>query len=144
VPDYIPRMANSHVREEFSKRLKHAMTKIGIGAHGAIRLAQEFNDRHGGKEVTHQAVQKWLGGEAIPTQDKLRTLAGLLDVTIAWLRDGEGKEGAAGATHEASSGGYNVVISDQELLKRYRKLSDRQQKAVAEIITSLAAKGSRR
>lgn len=36
------------------------------------------------------------------------------------------------------------VLSDQELVKRYRKLSDRQQQAVAEIITALATKDTRR
>jgi hypothetical protein len=35
-------------------------------------------------------------------------------------------------------------VPDQELLKRYRKLNTRQQQAVAEIITALAAKDRRR
>ncbi len=141
---YVRCMANSHEREEFSKRLKQALTKGGMGAHGAIRLAQEFNQRHSGKDVTHQAVQKWLGGDAIPTQDKLRTLAGWLGVSLSWLRDGEGKETAGLGTHDTADGSYRINISEQELLRRYRKLNDRQQQAVVEIITALAAKDPRR
>lgn len=137
-------MANSHEREEFSKRLKHALSKTGMGAHGAIRLAQEFNQRHSGKGVTHQAVQKWLVGEASPTQDKLRTLSTWLGVSIAWLRDGEGKETGGLTAHDAATGSYRTNISEQELVLRYRKLSDRQQQAVAEIVTALATKDSRR
>jgi transcriptional regulator with XRE-family HTH domain len=137
-------MANSHEREEFSKRLKHALGKAGRGTPGAIRLAQGFNDRYSGRGITHQAAQKWLSGEAIPTQDKLRTLAGWLNVSMAWLRDGEGKEAVSAAVHGAATLTYRINVSEQELLRRYRKLSDRQQQAVAEIITALASKDTRR
>lgn len=137
-------MANSHEREEFSRRLKHALRGAGMGTPGAIRLAQGFNERYSGQGITHQAAQKWLGGEAIPTQDKLRTLANWLGVSIAWLRDGEGKETGSGAAHDAAALAYRINVSEQELVRRYRKLSDRQQQAVAEIITALASKDPRR
>jgi transcriptional regulator with XRE-family HTH domain len=137
-------MANSHEREGFSRRLKQALTGAGMEALGSIRLAQEFNQRYSGKGVTHQAVQKWLVGEAIPTQDKLRTLAALLNVTIGWLRDGEGKESIDVAARDAATINYRVNISEQELVRRFRKLSNRQQQAVAEIITVLTIKDTRR
>jgi transcriptional regulator with XRE-family HTH domain len=137
-------MANSHEREEFSKRLKHALGRAGRGVPGAIRLAQSFNDRYSGRGITHQAAQKWLNGESIPTQDKLRTLAVWLNVSMAWLRDGEGKETDGVAAHDAASVVYRVNVTEQELMRRYRKLSDRQQQAVAEIITALASKDTRR
>lgn len=133
-------MANSHEREEFSKRLKHALRGAGMGTPGAIRLAQGFNERYSGKGITHQAAQKWLSGESIPTQDKLRTLAGWLGVSIAWLRDGDGKETGGAAVRDAVAVVYRINVSEQELVRRYRKLSDRQQQAVAEIITALASK----
>lgn len=137
-------MANSHEREEFSRRLKHALRGAGMGTPGAIRLKQDFNERYPGKGVTHQAAQKWLSGEAIPTQDKLRTLSDWLGVSIAWLRDGEGKETDSVAAHDAATVVYRINVSEQELLRRYRKLGDRQQQAVAEIITALASKHTRR
>jgi hypothetical protein len=128
---YIPAKANSHEREEFSERLKHALTK-------------EFNRRHSSKDISHQGVQKWLAGESIPTPDKLRTLSVWPGVSIAWLRDGEGKETAGLPAHDAATGSYRTNITEQELVRRYRKLNDRQQQAVAEIVTALAAKDSRR
>ena len=137
-------MANSREKEEFSKRLVQALGKAGMGVPGAVRLAKEFNRRHSGKDVTHQGAQKWLNGESIPTQDKLRTLATWLGVSIAWLRDGEGKETVGLPANDAAAGSYRPHLSDEELLRRYRKLSDRQQQAVAEIVTALAAKDSRR
>ncbi|MEI7457604.1 MAG: helix-turn-helix domain-containing protein [Nitrosomonadales bacterium] len=136
-------MANSHEREEFSKRLKQALREAGVGVPGAVRLAQEFK-AYSGSVVTHQAAQKWLNGESIPTQDKVRALAEWLQKSPDWLRFGTGKEvGAAGAA-DAASVRYRHALSDQELVKRYRKLSDRQQQAVAEVITALAAKDLRR
>lgn len=137
-------MANSHEREEFSRRLKHALGKAGRGAYGATRLAQDFNDRYSGKSITHQAAQKWLNGEAIPAKDKLRTLAVWLGVSMAWLRDGEGKEADGVAVHDSATVVYRINVSERELVRRYRKLSDRQQQAVAEIITALASKDPRR
>lgn len=135
-------MANSHEREEFSKRLKQALREAGVGAPGAVRLAEEFK-AYSGSAVTHQAAQKWLNGESIPMQDKLRVLAKWLNKTPEWLRYGSGKEVGPGAS-DAVSVTYRHALSDQELVKRYRKLSDRQQQAIAEIITALAAKDSRR
>ncbi len=136
-------MANSHEREEFSKRLKQALREAGVGTPGAVRLAQEFK-AYSGSAVTHQAAQKWLNGESIPTQDKLRALAKWLNRSTEWLRYGPGKEVAGAGSSDAASVSYRHALSDQELVKRYRKLSDRQQQAVAEIITALAAKDSRR
>ena len=80
----------------------------------------------------------------MPTQDKLRTLADLLNVSIAWLRDGDGKESADVAAHDAVKLAYRADLSEQELIRRFRKLSDRQQQAVAEIISVLAIKDTRR
>jgi transcriptional regulator with XRE-family HTH domain len=137
-------MANSHEREEFSKRLKQALRGAGMGTPGAIRLAQGFNESYTGKGITHQAAQKWLSGEAIPTQDKLRTLSDWLGVPMAWLRDGEGKGTDGVAAHDAAAVVYRINVSEQELVRRYRKLSDRQQQAIAEIITALASKDPRR
>ena len=136
-------MANSHEREEFSKRLKQALREAGVGAPGAVRLAEEFK-AYSGSAVTHQAAQKWLNGESIPTQDKLRALAKWLNKPTEWLRYGPGKDVAGPSAFDAAAITYRHALSDQELVKRYRKLSDRQQQAVAEIITALAVKDNRR
>lgn len=59
-------MGTTSEREDFSRRLRQLLHKAGIEAKGAVRLAQDFNDRYSGKPVTHQAAQKWLNGESIP------------------------------------------------------------------------------
>ena len=51
-------------------------------------LLRKFNVRFAGRPVTVHAARKWLVGEAIPTQEKLRTLADWLGVPADWLRFG--------------------------------------------------------
>src|SRR5260370_39092957 len=63
---------------DFSRRLKEAMRKARLDA-GPTRFAREFNLRHHGEPVTAQTARKWLYGRALPTQDKLRTLAQWLE-----------------------------------------------------------------
>ena len=46
--------------------------------------------RFNGHPVTVHAARKWLQGESIPTQEKLRALAAWLDVPADWLRFGNG------------------------------------------------------
>lgn len=135
-------MANSDGREAFSKRLRQALQQGGVGVDSPTHLAHEFNDHYPGKRVTQQAVRKWLNGEAIPAHDKIMALADWLDVGAEWLEYGKG--GAAGPAMQQASPAYRSSLSDEELLKRYRKLNQNQQRAVAEIISGLAGKDRRR
>jgi transcriptional regulator with XRE-family HTH domain len=135
-------MANSQAREEFSKRLRKALQDKGIGIDSPTRLAEDFNDRYMGRRVTQQAVRKWMNGEAIPSHDKIKALAEWLNVSPHSLHYGE--VGGAGHSAQQPAAPYRNILPDQELIKRYRKLNVRQQQAVAEIITALAAKDRRR
>jgi transcriptional regulator with XRE-family HTH domain len=134
-------MANSQAREEFSKRLRKALQDRGREGGSPTRLTQEFNSDYPDRRVTPQAMRKWLTGEAIPSHDKVQALAEWLEVSPNWLHHGEGGAGH-GAQQTAAT--YRTPVPDQELLRRYRKLNSRQQQAVAEIITALAAKDRRR
>lgn len=133
-------MANSQAREEFSKRLRKALQDKGFGTESPTRLAQSFYGDYPDRRVTPQAVRKWLNGDAIPSHDKVRALAEWLEVSPNWLHHGEGGAGH-GAQQPAAP--YRT-LQDQELVRRYRKLNPRQQQAVGEIITALAAKDRRR
>ncbi|MCW5575475.1 MAG: hypothetical protein KIT13_05215 [Burkholderiales bacterium] len=135
-------MANSDGREAFSRRLRDALHKGGIGADSPTQLARDFNDRYRGKRVTQQAVRKWLNGEAIPSHDKILALAGWLEVGADWLE--YGKSGGMATAMQQMTPAYRDVLSDDELLKRYRQLSLRQQRAVTEIISGLAGRERRR
>ncbi len=75
-------------RLEFSKRLQQALHNADYSPNSPTRLAREFNLRFAGQPVSVHAARKWLQGESIPTQEKLRALAEWLDVPTDWLRFG--------------------------------------------------------
>lgn len=72
----------------FSKRLSLALRRSPEPVQGATELALRFNLRHHGSAVSAQTAHKWLTGRAIPTSDKLATLAQWLNVNEHWLHYG--------------------------------------------------------
>src|SRR3954463_2640788 len=95
-------MNPSNEREHFSERLQQALRNAHYSSDSPTHLAREFNIRFDGRPITVHAARKWLVGEAIPTQEKLRMIAQWLGVPAEWLRFG-GSEISAG-TGEAPSG----------------------------------------
>lgn len=81
-------MKSSQERLEFSERLEQALRNSDYSPNSPTQLAREFNLRFGGHPVTVHAARKWLQGESIPTQEKLRALAQWLEVPAEWLRFG--------------------------------------------------------
>ena len=79
---------SSTERAGFSSRLQTCLRNAHHSPDSPTELAREFNLRFAGQTITVHAARKWLVGEAIPTQDKLRTLAQWLQVPIEWLRFG--------------------------------------------------------
>lgn len=75
-------------REGFSERLQQALRNADYSPDSPTQLAREFNIRFEGRPITVHAARKWLVGEAIPTQEKLRALAQWLGVPAEWLRFG--------------------------------------------------------
>ena len=82
----VPPMNSTNERESFSERLQQALKNAHYSPDSPTRLAREFNIRFEGRPITVHAARKWLVGEAIPTQEKLRTLAQWLGVPAEWLR----------------------------------------------------------
>ncbi|MEC5217273.1 transcriptional regulator with XRE-family HTH domain [Actimicrobium sp. GrIS 1.19] len=81
---------NPSQQQNFSSRLKESLHRAGYPSDSPTRLAREFNVRFDGRPVTAHAARKWLQGESIPTQERLRALADWLGVSAEWLRfDGE-------------------------------------------------------
>lgn len=72
----------------FSKRLKLALRRSSDPVLGATELALRFNLRFTGEAVTAQTAHKWITGRAIPTNDKLVTIAKWLNVDEHWLHYG--------------------------------------------------------
>ena len=81
-------MAQSSLREqaEFSERLKQSLQQAGYADISPSQLAREFNLRYDGPAISVHAARKWLNGETIPTQQKLRVFAQWLGVAAEWLR----------------------------------------------------------
>jgi hypothetical protein len=74
---------------EFAGRLIEAL-RAGSYSVRPSHFAREFNLRSDGNSITVFAARKWLLGESIPTQDRLRILSAWLNVPAQWLRYGEG------------------------------------------------------
>jgi transcriptional regulator with XRE-family HTH domain len=107
----------SSEREQFSLRLQQLLREAHHSPDSPTELAREFNIRYPGTPITVHAARKWLIGEAIPTQDKMRTLADWLMVPIDWLRfgaDASRKEVPNPAAHASSID--LKLIADMQLL----------------------------
>jgi len=89
--EQVPQNAPMPTKEEkaaFAARLELALRRSPEPVQGATELALRFNLRHRGNAVSAQTAHKWLTGRAIPTGDKLATLAAWLNVSEHWLHYG--------------------------------------------------------
>ena len=120
-------MNSSNERESFSERLQQALKNAHYSPDSPTRLAREFNIRFEGRPITVHAARKWLVGEAIPTQEKLRMIAQWLGVPADWLRfggsetPGEQGEQAAGARFESAD--VKLIADLQRLDEHHRQLA---------------------
>ena len=125
-------MTIAEEKGNFSRRLKEAMRKARLDA-GPTRFAREFNLRHHGEPVTAQTARKWLYGGALPTQDKLRTLAHWLEVSPHWLRYGEPERAHTTAKQDTAT----YAVDSAWLEKKFDSLSEPHRKMVLEIARAL-------
>ncbi len=127
-------------REAFARRLREALGRIGDDGGSPTRLAREFNRRYPGAPVTLHAARKWLNGEALPAQDKLRVLAAWLGVASEWLRYGDEGDVRA-APYRAREPELAV---DFELAREIGALSPAHRKAVRALVKALKQGETRR
>ncbi|HEU4853249.1 MAG TPA: hypothetical protein VFT37_13955 [Telluria sp.] len=122
-------MNSSNERESFSERLQLALRNAHYSPDSPTRLAREFNIRFEGRPITVHAARKWLVGEAIPTQEKLRMIAQWLGVPAEWLRFGgpeqapEGGGEAGGANARFESADVKLIADLQRLDEHHRQLA---------------------
>lgn len=120
-------MNSSNERESFSERLQQALKNAHYSPDSPTRLAREFNIRFEGRPITVHAARKWLVGEAIPTQEKLRMIAQWLGVPADWLRFGgadniaAGSDGASSARFESAD--VKLIADLQRLDEHHRQLA---------------------
>ena len=124
-------MAVAAEQEDFSRRLKEAVRRARLDP-GPTRFAREFNLRYPGDPVTAQTARKWLYGRALPTQDKLRTLAHWLEVSPQWLRYGEPERPRTARQDTAV-----YAVGSTWLEKKFDSLSERHRRMILEIAHAL-------
>ena len=78
------------------------------------------------------AARKWLVGEAIPTQDKMRTLADWLMVPIDWLRFGNDA-----ARQDVPDPLSNANSVDMKLIADMQLLDEPHRQIVREVVRIL-------
>ena len=125
-------------RSKFSERLQHALRNAEYSPDSPTQLAREFNVRFDGRPITVHAARKWIVGEAIPTQEKVRTLAQWLGVPPEWLRFG----GEPAKQPRANDGGApdlstRLDSADVKLIADLQRLSDDSRLIAREIIRLL-------
>ena len=120
-------MNSTNERESFSERLQQALKNAHYSPDSPTRLAREFNIRFEGRPITVHAARKWLVGEAIPTQEKLRMIAQWLGVPADWLRfggaDAPGAQTEGGASARFESTDVKLIADLQRLDEHHRQLA---------------------
>ncbi len=119
----------------FAQRLIAAMQAQGYQPKPAI-LEREFNLRHFGEPVTLQGVRKWLIGTAIPSADKLLTLAKWLNVPPEELAFDKDMQKAI--EQREINWQEEIGYKDKEIFEAFIALPTPQKKIVREVIVAFA------
>lgn len=129
----------SNERESFSLRLQQTLRNAHHSPDSPTELARDFNIRFSGRPITVHAARKWLVGEAIPTQDKMRTLAQWLGVPVEWLRFGGDERRTE--SRDAISG---FKTDDLKLMADFQLLDEHDRQIVREFIRILVRSNRQR
>lgn len=124
----------SQERQHFSDRLQDRLRKAGIKVKASV-VAHEFNLRADGAAITTHAARKWLLGEAMPTHERMRILAGWLGVHASWLQYGDAENG----DYASGSPVPDIHSSELMLIQDYRRLPEHGQKILRQMMSSLLA-----
>ena len=120
---------------EFAQRLRDAMVAAGLEARPGV-LMNQFNANYWGRSVSFQAVSRWLRGEAIPEQDKLLVLAGILKIEPEVLRFGEAVRTSVQQHRQRWDEGIGYL--ERETFDAFLQLPAPQRKLIREVILTFA------
>ncbi len=113
-------------RAQFAERVKAALAACDMPV-SATGLQRVFNERNNDLAISVHAARKWITGESIPTQSRLRALADVLQVPATWLRFGD-----EAATLESKA----LSAQEHMLIQQFRKLSEAQRTHVLALVQS--------
>lgn len=120
---------------EFAQRLQAAMVASGLEPRPGV-LLNLFNANYWGRSVTFQAVSRWLRGEAIPQEDKLQVLAGILRIEPEVLRFGDAVRQSVQQHRKRWNEGVGYL--ERETFDAFLKLPAPQRKIIREVILTFA------
>lgn len=138
-------MLTTDEKQAFAKRLNLALKRSKKKIDGPAALALQFNLRYHKEPITPQSAYKWLHGIALPSPDKMETLAAWLSVSPHWLRFGPPDAGStqtpSGRVMETPGSYESATFSAGELLlvKRLRSLTEHQRYLLMELVEQLAS-----
>jgi AraC-like DNA-binding protein len=120
--------------QAFAQRLRAALTAADVAV-SPTAVQRKFNAVSGDVPLSVHAVRKWIMGESIPTQDRVRVLAAWLGVSPNWLRFGE-----------AVAKGDSPTPSAEEyvLLRSFRRLGAQERRQILALVQTMAGKRSKR
>ena len=121
--------------KEFAARLEQAMAAKSI-KHSPTVLGNLFNSVFDGRAVTAHTARNWMLGKSMPTQEKLVVLAELLDTSAEQLRYGRHSEKTLMICN-ADGSETELTGSQQQLVRKYIKLSASQQRLVNDLVDEI-------
>ena len=121
-------------RAQFAQRVKTALAARDMPASATV-LQRTFNERYPELAISVHAARKWIAGESIPTQARLRAVADVLQVSATWLRFGE---------EVAVSKNKSLSVQEHMLVQQFRRLSDAQRTHVLALVQSAVDSGRKR
>ncbi len=121
-------------RAQFAQRVKTALAARDMPASATV-LQRTFNERYPELAISVHAARKWLMGESIPAQARLRAVADVLRVSATWLRFGE---------EVAVSKNKPLSVQEHMLIQQFRRLSDTQRTHVLALVRSAVDLGRKR
>jgi transcriptional regulator with XRE-family HTH domain len=122
-------------KKAFSGQLRAAMKAQRLEISGAV-LEREFNLHWSGNPVRRQTAWKWLNGEAVPTRDKLQSLAKWLKLDPQRLRFGDHVR--AHLLAEQKRWDEGAGFQERETFNAFLQLPASQRKLIREVIQTFA------
>jgi hypothetical protein len=115
-------------RAQFAERVKAALAARDMPVSATV-LQRAFNVQNPELAISVHAARKWLMGEAIPAQARLRELAAVLGVSATWLRFGD---------EPAVKGGKSLSAQEHMLIQHFRSLPAAQQTHLLALVQSMS------
>jgi hypothetical protein len=120
---------------QFAVRLREAMGRAGYPARPAV-LEREFNTRYWGKPMTLHGVRRWLLGETMPSNDKIKVLAEWLGEAPQDL--GFGEQDMDKVEEPRRRWGSAFGYQEREVMEAFLSLPVAQRRVVREVILTFA------